>query len=219
MRIGLIGMSGKPYHLGHDGLVRLAAGECDEVHLYVSLSDRARPGEVPILGSDMKRIWKLIEPTLPANVRVTYGGSPIKHVWEELGLANESGSLADTYVIYADPEDLAASFPKTSLLKYADSLTKAKKIKLRAVERSSTVNVSGTMMRQYLADGDEASFVANLPRGVDKEAIWQILHKTAVSRPSVRTTAGAKTAAKKGPIRGEGLVKEYVRLLVERRST
>ena len=57
MRIGLIAMSAKPFHAGHDGLVRMAAGECDAVHLYVSLSDRKRPGEIPILGSDMQIIW------------------------------------------------------------------------------------------------------------------------------------------------------------------
>ena len=52
--IGLVPMSAKPYHTGHDGLVRIAASENDEVLLFVSISDRKRPGEMPLLGSDMK---------------------------------------------------------------------------------------------------------------------------------------------------------------------
>ena len=44
--IGLIAMSAKPYHAGHDGLVRWAANENDIVYLFVSLSDRNLPSKV-----------------------------------------------------------------------------------------------------------------------------------------------------------------------------
>ena len=64
--IALIAMSAKPYHAGHDCLIRLAATECDSVFLYVSTSDRARTGEVPVLGRDMELLWReVIAPTLP----------------------------------------------------------------------------------------------------------------------------------------------------------
>ena len=41
-------MAAKPYHAGHDGLVRIAASENDEVLLFVSTSDRTRKGEMCI---------------------------------------------------------------------------------------------------------------------------------------------------------------------------
>ena len=66
MKIGLIPMAAKPYHAGHHALVTAAAGENDEVILYISLSDRKRKGEVPIYGADMQTVWKEeIEKILP----------------------------------------------------------------------------------------------------------------------------------------------------------
>lgn len=211
-KIGLIAMSAKPYHAGHDGLVRLAAGECDEVHLYVSLSDRARPGEVPIIGSDMDKIWKTyIEPSLPGNVKVTYGGSPVGNIWKELGEASKAGSQ-NAFAIYADPEDLATNFPDALRLKYAQALEEAGQIELRPVQRTETVNVSGTKMRQFLEKGDSKSFIKNLPKGVDGQAVWDILSATAKNPPQVKATAKAKTAVKKKPVvKGEALLRNYVR--------
>lgn len=212
-KIGLIAMSAKPYHAGHDGLVRLAAGECDEVHLYVSLSDRARPGEIPILGSDMDKIWKsYIEPSLPGNVKVTYGGSPIGNIWKELGEASKAGS-PNTYVLYADPEDLQVNFPDANRMKYAETLEKNGQLELRPVQRTETVDVSGTKMRQYLEKGDAKSFIKNLPSSVDGQAVWDILSATAKNPPQVKATAKAKTAAKpaKKAVKGEALLRSFIR--------
>jgi len=198
-KIGLIAMSAKPYHGGHDGLIRLASEECDAVHLYVSIADRARSGEVPILGKDMATLWNdIIEPSMPTNVVVTYGGSPVGNVWKQLGKANETGSQ-DEFYVYGDPTDLAQNFTKELLTKYSGNLFAVGRIKLRAVERSSTVDVSGTQMRQYLEKGDKAAFVKNLPTTLDVDKVWDILHATAKDPPKVKTTAGSvrKPAAKK----------------------
>lgn len=99
MRIGLVPMSAKPYHLGHHMLVQLAAlgdasdaaieeaPENDEVFVLVSYTSRGTkpgikksggkerpiPGETPIFGEDMKYIWEtLLIPNLefPSNVTV-----------------------------------------------------------------------------------------------------------------------------------------------------
>ena len=208
-------MSAKPYTAGHDGLVRLAARECDDVHLYVSTSDRARSGEVPILGSDMSKIWqKYIEPTLPENVEVVYGGSPIGKVWEELGQASETddpGSSA-TYVLYADPDDMALNFSEQQLKKYAPNLGKHDKIERRPVKRTETVNISGTQMRHYLETSDKDKFVAGLPRNVNGNAIWNILSSTAKNPPKVKKTAKARTPKKK-PV-DETLLRSYVAAII-----
>jgi hypothetical protein len=207
--IGLIAMSAKPFHAGHDGLVRWAAKENDEVHLYVSLSDRMRPGELPILGSDMEQIWKrFIEPSLPGNVRVTYGGSPVRNVYEDIGEANEAGDTEDIFTIYADPEDLAQNFPEKSLDKYAGNLFHNGQIILKPIERTQTVNVSGTKMRQFLSTGDKKGFIANLPKEIDREAVWNIL-----SAPKAPAAPAKKPAAKKltsTKVRGEALIRDFV---------
>lgn len=206
MKIGLVPMSAKPYHAGHDGLVRMAAAECDKVNLYVSLADRERPGEITIAGKDMATIWKgYIEPTLPANVDVHYVPNPVRASYEELGKANETGSK-DKFVIYSDPTDLAQNFPEKSLLKYAGNLYSNKQIIQRAVQRTETVNVSGTAMRQYLEAGDKASFVKNLPKNVNGDAIWKLLSTGAKKAPE-KSLATKKAKTKKESIQ---LVKAFI---------
>lgn len=204
--IGLIAGSYKPYHAGHDGLVRWAARENDEVHLFVSLSDRKRPGEVPILGSDMEKVWKnYIEPTLPKNVTVHYGGSPVRSLYDMLSAANESDS-EDTFTIYSDPTDIAQNYPETNLLKYVGNLYNDGKIILKPIERTSTVNVSGTKMRQYIETGDRSSFISMLPKTVDGNGIWNILCATA-------SVTSKKVARKKK--KNESLVREFVSCYVK----
>ena len=204
--IGLIAMSAKPYHAGHDGLVRWAANENDIVYLFVSLSDRKRPGEVPILGKDMDLIWKSqIEPSLPGNVKVDYGGSPVAKVYKILGDANLEGST-DTFTVYSDPVDLAQNYPESSLNKYAGDIWQQGQIVLTPIDRSMTVNVSGTKMRQYLSSGDKDAFVANLPSQIDGEAVWNILSQSKdVSDKPKKSTRKTKS---------ENLLRTYIKTLL-----
>lgn len=215
---GLVPMSAKPYTIGHDMLVRLAAKECDQVIVLVSTSDRARPGEVPVLGADMTRIWKdYIEASLPGNVSVEYGGSPITKAWQKMGEASKEAELfpegkGDTYTVYGDPEDLSQNFPESSFLKYAENLYRSGRALTRAVSREETVPVSGTKMRKWLETGDEAQFKRHLPKGIDRDAVWRILRTTAENPPKVKTTAGAKRRKKT-----EALLRTYLRMLIESR--
>lgn len=162
-KYGLIAMSAKPYHDGHDKLIRLAAGETDRVQLFVSTSDRKRKSELPISGATMLEIWhSFIEPSLPKNVDVVYGGIPIRKVYELLGAENDAGSN-DTYVIFSDPEDLVRNFPQGSLEKYAGDLYARGLIVLEPIHRTDTTNVSGTKMREWIATSNETAFVKHLP--------------------------------------------------------
>jgi len=196
MKIGLVPMSAKPYHAGHDGLVRLAAKENDKVKVFVSLSDRKRPGEIPIMGSDMQAIWKgHIEPSLPGNVQVEYVSNPVQAVYKEIGDDNTS-NIGNTYALYSDPTDLAQNFPEKSLIKYGGNLYSRKQIIPRPVQRTDTVDVSGTKMRQFLEAGDEKSFIKNLPKGVNGKAIWDILSKSA-QMGAESPQPGGKSALKK----------------------
>lgn len=175
MNVGLIAMSGKPVHAGHDALIRRAASENDIVNVYVSLADRDRPGEVMIRGNDMAKIWKtLIGPSMPDNVDISYVEQPVRSIYEFLGAASEKREIEDTYNVYSDPKDIAKNFPERSIKRYAPNL---QDINLIPVTRASTVDVSGTKMRRFLQNNDKKSFMANLPQTINGEKYWSILHK------------------------------------------
>ena len=162
-------MSGKPVHAGHWGLIEMAARENDEVHLFVSTSDRKRPGELTISGAAMKQIWdQFLEPALPSNVDVTYGGSPVGNLYAELEAA-EAEDSEDTFQIYSDSEDIL-KYTDGTLQNSAPSLFDSGQIIRRGVDRSETVNVSGTKMRELLAAGKTAAFAKFLPPPVQGDA-------------------------------------------------
>lgn len=197
MKIGLIPMSAKPYHAGHDGLVRLAANECDSVQIFVSLTDRKRSGELVIRGKDMESLWKnYIEQSLPGNVLppvYCYSKSPIQEMLEFLQKAEAEGS-DETFVIYSDKEDILA-YTDSMLMKYMPTLFASGQVERRGVDRNETVNVSGTKMRQFLASGDVASFSEFLPAALrpHSQEVYELLSGQHVN---------------------ENLIKKYVKTMV-----
>lgn len=195
MKFGLVPGAFKPLHAGHFQLIEIAAHECDQVTVFVSLSDRDA-----VKGATMGRVWHdLIEPALPDNVTINYGGSPVRKIYEVLGAANKNDS-DDTFVIYSDPDDLKANY--STLSKYAGNLTKNKQVILRPVSRSETTNVSGTQMRQWLTADDKKQFMAHLPKQIDRTKMWSMLRADLPSKSSATHV--------------EGLLRDYVRLFVDR---
>lgn len=165
-KIALIAMAAKPLHAGHYELIKIASRENDYVLVFVSSADRKRPGEITILGADMMTIWsRYIQPTLPKNVDISYTNIPIRELWKVLGEANEAES-DDTYVLYGDVTDINANFPESSLKRYAGYLYDNGQIQLEPIERTSTVNVSGTKMRQWIQDDNEDQFITHLPKEI-----------------------------------------------------
>lgn len=193
MKIGLVPISAKPYHLGHHSLVELAASQNKKVFLFVSLSDRNRPGEYPISGKSMEKVWKnFIEPILPPNVEVNYGGSPVRKVYETIGEACEINSR-DIFTIYSDPEDTAVNYPSVNRDKYLQPLCRLGQVKFAAEENPDSVtrgigtpNISGTKMREFLEAGDLASFAAGLPSSLDAAGVFDILTTPEVIREYVQ---------------------------------
>ena len=186
-RIGLIPVSGKPYHAGHHYLVERAAAENEEVILFVSTSDRKRKGEFPIAGADMQRIWtEELEGSMPGNVRVEYGGSPVAKVYDTIGAACEIEGVEETFVVYSDPADTAQNYPQASRDKYMQPMCDRNQVIFAAEEDPAAFsrgqgspNVSGTKMRQALQNGDFEAFAAGMPAGVDAQNVWSILTRTA----------------------------------------
>jgi len=183
MRIGLIPLSAKPYHAGHQAMVEKAAAENDQVKVFVSLSDRTRRGEFPIKGSDMSRIWdEHLIAIMPPNVDVEYPHIPVRKVYEMLIEADRTGDSEIIYTVYSDPEDTQANYPLANREKYFPTLYDEGLIQFSAeVDPSSmtrgigTPDVSGTKVREYLTQKRPDLFIKSLPAGVDGQAIYDIL--------------------------------------------
>jgi hypothetical protein len=187
-------MSGKPVHAGHWGLIEIASRENDEVHLFVSSSDRKRPGEMVISGEAMMQVWQeYLEPALPGNVAVTYGGAPVGHVYKELEAA-EAEESEDSFQIYSDVEDIL-KYTDDVLKKYAPSLFENGQIERRGVKRTETVPVSGTKMREFLEAGKVKQFSQMLP-------------------PPVQGNAAEIIDLLRGSTKAESLLRRYVRELL-----
>jgi ATP sulfurylase len=161
-------MSAKPLHRGHWHLITTASKECDEVHVYTSLTDRDN-----VLGAVMMTIWQF-EVKLPQNVTVHLNTeSPVRRVWERLGQADKS-EMIDEYVLYGDPLDLQGAFSEGSLRKYLPRLMSNNLVTLRPIDRDETGGISGTQMREWLKDGDKVNFIKNLPEVLDGDRIWNM---------------------------------------------
>ena len=184
-RVGLIPVSGKPYHAGHHYLVEKAAAENEEVILFVSTSDRIRKGEFPIYGADMQRVWQEeLEGIMPGNVRVEYGGSPVRKVYDTIGAACEIDGTEETYVVYSDPSDTAQNYPDKNRDKYMQPLCDQGQVIFAAEENpqaftrgAGSPNVSGTKLRAALEEDKFDQFASSMPTGVDAQNIWNILKK------------------------------------------
>jgi hypothetical protein len=188
--IGLVPMAAKPYHAGHDGLVRIAAKENDEVRLFVSLLDRVRKGETPVYGVDMKKVWDLfIEPSLPGNVEVQYVNVPVQEVYRSIEEAE--GDEDVLFRIYSDDEDIL-KYSDASLSKSAPKLFANGQIERRGVARSETVPVSGTEMRGYIGSGDVEKFIELLPPAVRKngQEIYDLLSRRPMGESLLRRYVG-----------------------------
>jgi citrate lyase synthetase len=196
MSIALVPMSAKPYQKGHHNLVQTAAAENELVHLYVSVSDRDI-----VRGSDMQTIWKsYLEGILPTNVDVTYGGSPVRNIYKELGQAQNEGNteIFTIYVGGADDEDaseIKEKFADHLMEKYFPEMLAAGQIRFKTVSRGGTGGISGTKMREFIKSADNKSFKANLPGELtedEKQAIWELLVTSSASpvAPKARAKRG-----------------------------
>jgi len=176
--IGIVAGAMKPMTAGHFHLVQKATTECDETMLFVSTGDRARPGEFPIYWKQMQQVWeKYLEPAVKSlgKVNIVYCVVPIRDVMEFLGEAEENPDNINTYIIYSDPEDLAANFDEDTLEEYFPNLFENGQICPWPVDRAETAGISGTKMREALAAGNVEVFMSGLPSAVKDDGI-EIYH-------------------------------------------
>ena len=171
MKIGLIAMAAKPYHAGHDMLVRLASQENNIVFVFASTGDRG-----VVSGAAMAKIWKkYLMPSMPSNVKVQLVDVPVSCVYRALEGAERDES-DDQFLIYSDDRDIA-KYKVGSLTKAAEGLCRKGHIILRGVSRTTTCDISATRLRHAIAADEPAKFIDMLPKFAqrDGEEIFRIL--------------------------------------------
>jgi hypothetical protein len=130
----------------------------------------------------MQLVWdKYLLKVLPSNVVVEFVKTPIKNVMDILIEANSDINNYNTYMIYSDPKDRSTNFPDRALQKYMSRLIANDQVIFRDIRRendgSGGSNVSGTLLRSFLQNGDVESFIAGLPKPVRPygQKIYKIL--------------------------------------------
>lgn len=172
MKTGIIAGSFKPFHRGHFSIIKNASDDNDNVIVFVSMADRIRPGEYPIRGDAMVKIWEdFLIPNLPKNVEVKTVKSPIRSVYEMIG---NTSSTDTVFSIYSDFDDAAKNFPEKSIVKYFSNIPR-ECVQIVPIKRVEDLNISGTIMRQFLKDNEKEKFNMGLPSFITTNDIWNIL--------------------------------------------
>ncbi len=195
-------------------------------------------GEVPVFGQDMAYIWEnLLLPNLviKSNTKIIppsgLSASPIRNVYDTIDKLYNSIKNDDKFVVvpffnkkvaaqeliircYSDDVDIDINFPDERMRQTYNAVFDAKnppKIEKIGVSRNSTINISGTKMRQFLLNDDRESFqklLPPLPADVSDQ-IYGILSKSAkLGSPSTK-------------IQNESfsLLKSFVKMLVEQKKS
>jgi hypothetical protein len=194
--LGIVPMAGKPVHAGHWKLIELAAKENEKVIVYVSEKGRIKKGEFPIEGQQMIEVWNdVLKKYLPDNVSIKFVESPVSNVRHALLNLESDAVDAPVVSIYSDVEDIQNYNLAEFNTKYPQ-LGSMGKIKLRGVERTSTVDISGTKMRGFLLNNDKTAFFNFLPQPLsneDKEKVWNIFKGSQLQEGGWRSTETQST--------------------------
>lgn len=188
MRIGLVPGSFKPYHTGHDALVRIAAADNNDKVLVFYSTSSSRDGIPGAITS--KIVNDYIVDTLPDNVMMIPTDptkNPVASVYHELERAEEENSQ-DIYTIYSDSEDIK-KYRQENLKKYVPSLVDNGQVFTRGIVRGiETPDISGTKMRQYIKMNDVKAFIEMLPPSIQQygQEIFSIL-RNPLSESTLKT--------------------------------
>lgn len=163
MHIGLIAGGFKPFTAGHFFLVEEAARENDLVYLFVSTKDRVRSGQHPITWKQMKPVWKILQSILPSNVEVHFSDNPTTSQFDILVDAEKDPTNHNIYYFYADSKDIKRYDNPRIRERTLPRLYSSDQLIFKSFSRSSGVDVSGTMVRKALADGNLADFTKMMP--------------------------------------------------------
>ncbi len=167
MRLGILTGKFKPPHAGHYKTILEIADTNDETHVFVSPRE-----EGGVTGAQAMKILKEYFKKRPDIKIILADKSPVTSAYEfieSLGKSNKAGSI--NLRVYGLALDLSRF---SSLEKFKGDLKSVEKKETSRPEFDTGLKISGTLMRQFLKDGDKEQFIKGLPKGSDKEAIWKI---------------------------------------------
>lgn len=180
-KVAVIPMAAKPFHAGHDSLIKSAVRDGnDSIIVFVSTGGREE-----ISAEDMIPLWRDfyipgISGQYGDKVIIRFSDSPMR---EALLVARDLVNRGKKTIVrlYGGIDSAGADEAKQRvdaiLEKHPDM---AGRIIPVGVERSATAGVSGTAMRGYVTSRDSESFMSNLPGWLDKKdrrSIWQTMSK------------------------------------------
>lgn len=179
-KIAIIPMAAKPFHTGHDSLIRQAFDDgCESVIIFLSTGGREE-----ITSEDMIPLWKKvyipgIMRTYGKNVSIRFTDFPVKDA--AVFARNFASQKGVQVAVYGgiDEEGTNEAQQRVDMI-LSKNPDLGDKIEAVGVERSKTGGISGTAMRDFLATGDFESFSSNLPPWLDKKdrlLVWKTLSK------------------------------------------
>lgn len=177
-RIGLIAGAMKPVTHGHTDLIMRASHECDDVEVFISTKDRTDDElGITITGAMMDEAWEnVLSSIIPENVSIEFVKIPVRSLFETMQAA-EALASGDTYVIYSDPDDLESRYNDRALTKYMPNMFANNQILKVPVDRSGDNDVSASLVRRAIFEGDIEAFKDSMPRELEdqqKMILWQI---------------------------------------------
>lgn len=179
--VAIIPMAAKPFHRGHDSLIRQAVDDGNDA-VIVFLSMAGREG---ISSQEMIPLWRKVY--LPGinriygnKVSIMFSDSPMTDAMKfARNFAREARKDVAIYGgIGEDGTNEAQSRVDLVLSKNPEL---ADKITAAGVDRSLAGGASGTAMRGFISSGDRKSFIDNLPSWLgddEKNLVWSSLSKS-----------------------------------------
>ena len=174
-KVAVIPMAAKPFHAGHDNLIEQAIADGnDAVILFISTGGREE-----LSSSDMTPVWRDfyapgIQRTYGDKVVLRFTDQPLR---DSTNVAIDQAKKGLKVSLYGDEVDATERVNK--ILSKMPALSGS--LIAKPVPRGMTGGVSGTAMRGYLTNNDDASFKENLPGWLtprERDAIWSSLSKT-----------------------------------------
>lgn len=176
--IGIFVVAGKPVHDGHWRMIDLARRECDEAIIITSTAGR---DELP--AGVMIDAWKeVLEPQFhhdyPNATLIISSESPLQLAIDKM---RQLKGIVNKFVFYADDEDTRGKYAIDKLRDRVRDPAVMEKLVQRPVQRTETVDISGTRMRSFLKADDRESFDNYAPHTLSpdmKDKYWRILKGT-----------------------------------------
>jgi len=185
--VSIFPMAAKPTHAGHwdmiEGIAKIVptnpvTGKRAKhiVKVIVSESERARPGEVQISPKQSLIYWnQFLKPYLPDNVELVSA----KGISASIGyIVSESRENPRIFGIWIWSGDKDAG--RFSAFEDVEGVRQPRQAEAERALGRKTTQVSGTLMRKWLGEGNREDFIARLPSVLspsERERVWELFNQ------------------------------------------